>query len=118
MMLDSGVCTIFAAKDGSTQGGMPDYQYTRAAQSWYGLLGFETSPAAPTEYRTERRTDARIRILQHRTLHEDDLVILAAVEELPEDLPRYKITRAYHGTDDDSGELITDLTLEEVRPWS
>ena len=26
---------------------------------------------------------------------------------------RYRITRAYHGIDDDNGELITDLTLRE-----
>ena len=34
----------------------------------------------------------------------------------PAEAALYEVTRAYHGTDDDSGELITDLTLEVVQP--
>lgn len=118
MILDSGVCSIFSAADQSGSGAMPDYAYTLRAQGWYGLLSFETSPATPTEYREERRTDARIRILQRLDIHEQDVVALSAVDRLEKDTPHYRITRAYHGVDPDSGDRITDLTLEEVRPWT
>lgn len=118
MILDSGICTIFARRNIASPGSMPVYEHTQRGQAWYGLLDFETSPHNPTDERTERETSARIRIHQRRDLHEDDVVILAAVETVEDDARPYKITRAYHGRDDDSGEPITDLTLEEVSPWS
>lgn len=118
MILDAGVCTIFAKVNHADPGGMPSYSYERKHQAWYGLIDFETSPANPTEGRTERQTSARIRILQKRDLHEDDVVILAEVEKVEGNDRPYKITRAYHGRDDDNGEAITDLTLEEVSPWN
>lgn len=118
MVLDHGICSIFARENVAGAGEMPDYAHTLKCQAWYGLLDFETSPANPTDDRKERETAARIRILQRRDLHEDDVVILAPVDVVEENARPYKITRAYHGHDDDSGELITDLTLEEVSPWN
>lgn len=118
MILDSGICSIFSARDQSDDGDMPSYAYTLRAQGWYGELSFETSPVNPTEYREERSTAARIRILQRRDIHEQDLAVLRRVNQLDKTQPHYRITRAWHGPDPDSGEPITDLTLEEVRPWS
>ena len=82
-------------------------------ESWYGELSFETSPARPTETRKEIRTDARIRILQNREIKEHDRVALSVYSQDPE---HYEIERAYHGRDDESGELITDLSLRKVIP--
>ena len=45
-----------------------------------------------------------------------NIVVLRQVAEMPEDCPRYDVIRAYHGTDDDNGQPITDLTLAEVEP--
>lgn len=118
VILDSGICTVFARRNAAAPGDMPDYEHTLRMQAWYGLLDFETSPTNPTEYRTERETAARIRIHQRRDIHEDDVAVLAAVKTVEDGMQLYKITRAYHGRDDDSGEPITDLTLEEVSAWS
>ena len=118
MILDDGVCSVFAKTDVSAPGDMPEYSYQLRHQAWYGLLSFETSPANPTEYREERETAARIRILQCRSLHEQDMVQLIATNTPNETTSRFSITRLYHGTDDESGELITDITLEEVAAWS
>ena len=58
---------------------------------------------------------ARIRVLQNRTIKQDDIVLLeqAATYEARTTRP-YRITRAFHGMED--ATLITDLTLEVVMP--
>ena len=35
---------------------------------------------------------------------------------MAEDRGTYEVTRAYHGSDPDSGELITDLSLQRINP--
>lgn len=117
MILDSGICSIFTATDTAQSGKMPVKTYSLKYQSWYGELSFETSPAYPTDGRKERQTDARIRVLQNRTIKQDDIVLLeqAATYEARTTRP-YRITRAYHGMDEENATLITDLTLEVVTP--
>lgn len=114
MILDSGICTIYARRNVAEAGCMPKYAEEMRCKSWYGELNFETSAAYPTERRRERQTAARIRILQCRAIEEDDVAVLKKLGPA-EGASRFEITRAYHGTDEDSGELITDLTLAEVR---
>ena len=119
MLLDAGVCTIFRMLDNSGAGDMPSKAYTPVFRSWYGELSFETSPSRPTEGREERKTDARIRVLQNRTLCQGDVVVLADLSEfvdLADGTPVYRITRAYHGQDDGGPTPITDLTLEVYEP--
>lgn len=118
MILDTGICSVFARSDRGQDGNMPGYAYRLRCQGWYKLLQFETSPANPTDDRIERQTDARIRILQCTDLHEMDVVVLMLADALPESVRRYEVTRAYHGFDDDNGQPITDLTLREVSPWN
>ena len=95
---------------------MPRYQYDVLTKRWYKALQFETSPAYPTEGREEVQTDARIRIHQDRRINNHSVVVLANVDRVEETTETYEVTRAYHGRDEDSGELITDLTLKKVRP--
>lgn len=116
MILDSGICTVFRKTDVAEKGRMPTYRYDRIAAHWYGELEFATSATWPTEGREEVQTDARIRILQNRRLANHDVVVLANVQAVDDVLTAYEITRAYHGRDDESGELITDLTLKRVKP--
>lgn len=119
MILDKGVCTVFRRTDVSQPGGMPVFSHTMIYQSWYGELSFETSPANPTQERTELRTDARIRVQQNRELKQYDVVVLRQVADfsaVAANEPVYSIQRAYHGMDDDGPTPITDLTLQEVRP--
>ena len=116
MILDSGICTAFRRVDVAEKGRMPRYEYQRIAAHWYGELDFATVLAFPTEGREEVQTDARIRILQDRRINNHDVIILANAPKVEDTLIAYEITRAFHGKDDDSGELITDLTLKRIRP--
>ena len=59
-------------------------------------------------------TALRIRVIQHRKIRNEMRVSL--ITEDGQTPPIYEITRAYHGTDEENGELITDLTLKEVTP--
>ena len=113
MNLDKGICTVYRTEDTAAAGAKPVYKETAYFESWYGELNFETSPARPTDTRKEIRTDARIRILQNREIKEHDRVELSVFGNDPE---HYEIERAYHGQDEESGELITDLTLKKVVP--
>ena len=113
MILDKGICTIYRKTNTAASGAMPVYSDVQIWQSWYGELNFETSPARPTEDREEVETAARVRILQNRSINNHDRVQLAPVGGTTS---RYEVTRAYHVSDSESGELITDLTLEVVEP--
>ena len=93
MILDRGIAEIFARSNMAPKGEKPIWTETLRFRSWYAELSFETSPVWQTERRLAQKADARIRIAQCRV---------------------YTIARAYHGTDEESGEDITDLTLEEV----
>lgn len=114
MILDAGIATIFKAVNAAEPGNKPDMQYVPFHLSAYGELNFSTESRYPTEGREEVRTDARIRILQNRMINN-----LCRVELTPggsEDILLYRVTRAYHGRDDDAGELITDLNMEAITP--
>ena len=113
MILDKGICTIYRRSDTAQPGDMPSYADTQLTEGWYGELNFETAPQWPTEYREETRCDARIRILQDRHIRNHDRALIRTVDG---DTALYEVTRAYHGTDEDSGEPITDLTLEVIEP--
>lgn len=109
MILDKGICTVYRKVNTAAAGAMPVYTDQQYMQSWYGELNFETREAHPSADREEIRCDARIRIHQCRGINNHDRVDL--LTETGE-AQRYEVTRAYHGRDDESGELITDLTLE------
>lgn len=120
MILDTGICSVYRVTDGTASGGgMPQKVYTLLCQSWYGTPAFESSPSRPTDNRKELETSARIRILQHREIRQNDVAILAQADtwaSVPDGSKIYEITRAYHGQDDDGPTLISDLTLREVSP--
>ena len=120
MILDTGICTLFQCVDMAAPGEMPYPAYQILGKSWFRELSFETSPVQPTEGRKEKRTDNRIRILQDRRIRENrDLVILRDLDAFADRETTdtvYRITRAFHGTDEDSPAAITDLSLEVMKP--
>ena len=119
MILDSGICTVFRKSDTATAGSMPTFTYTPIWASWYGELSYETSPVWQTDGRKELKADGRIRILQNRTIAQNDVVVLEHLESFAArstGATVYKIIRAYHGTDDDGPTQISDLTLEVIKP--
>ena len=113
MILDKGICTVYAKVNTAAPGAMPVFTDEVKTTGWYGELSFETRSAHPTADREEVRCDARIRILQCRSINNHDRVDLQTDTG---ETRTYEVTRAYHGIDDDSGEPITDLTLEVYEP--
>lgn len=119
MILDTGICTVFRETDTSEAGGMPTTGYTLIGSSWYKEISYETAPAWPTDGRKEQKADGRIRILQNLGIMQNDVVVLeelSAFSGKSAGAPVYRITRAYHGKDDDGPALISDLTLEVMTP--
>lgn len=113
MILDSGVCTISRKVNIAEAGRKPVYQDEPYHVSWYGELSFENAPERPTPGREEIRTDAKVRVLQNRSITQHDR---AELDDQAGHKAVYEVRRAYHGVDDESGELITDLSLVEVSP--
>lgn len=117
MILDTGIASLFRAADAALPGRKPIMTYSPIGKSWFRELSFETSPARPTEGRAVTRTDARIRILQQRDIREGDVAVLEDLDAFAARAGKaYRITRAYHGLDDDGPTPITDLTLEVFDP--
>lgn len=112
MILDRGMCEIKRKTSTTSAGGKPTWTTETIFESYYGELAFETSPARPTGMREETQTATRVRILQNRGIKNQDLAVLKPFDGTTEKTVMYRIRRAYHGKDDESGEPITDLTLE------
>ena len=108
MILDKGICSIYKVDNIAEPGDMPKQGLVLKYQSWYGELNFETNPVNAAE-QEGIEVSARIRILQNRAISNHDVAILPDNSE-----QQYDITRAYHGADDESGELISDLTLRKL----
>lgn len=113
MLLDTGICTIYHKRNVAGPGEKPTFEDVPYYSGWYGLLSYETTPERPTQPREEVRTDARVRVLQNRQITNHDRAVL---RDGRGDETAYEVTRAYHGIDDDSGEPISDLSLEVVAP--
>lgn len=116
MILDSGICTVFRKVDESKPGGKPKFRYDVLCKHWYAELEYANVQTYPTEFREETETDARIRVLQDRRIANHDVVVFANTNAVEDVLKAYEVTRAYHGKDSESGELITDLSLRRVKP--
>ena len=113
MILDKGIATIYHKENIAGAGDMPAFYDVPYFVGMYGELNFETAPGWPTDSREEIKCDARVRVLQNRGITNHDRVELA---ETGGPVTMYEVTRAYHGRDEESGELITDLTLEVFEP--
>jgi len=113
MILDDGILTAYSLTNTAPLGGKPVYVEKPVWMGWYKALSFETSPARPTPDREEVRTDARVRIHQNRAIQNHARVDLGPFGGRTQS---YRVTRAFHGTDDESGQPITDLSLEVIAP--
>lgn len=119
MILDTGICSIFHRTDGSSPGDMPSVTYTHLFSGWYKELSYETAPVWQTDGRKDQKCDGRIRILQCRSIAQNDVLVMAQIsawKDKPAGLTVYKVIRAWHGTDDDGPALISDLALEVITP--
>lgn len=111
MILDDGRATVYRKVNVANPGEKPVFENRTLTAGWYGVLNYSTDPITPTDSREETRVDLRIRMLQDRRIANHDIV---RCENREGTLDLYEVTRAYHGHDDESGELISDLTLERV----
>ncbi|MEG0766083.1 MAG: hypothetical protein RR482_00060 [Clostridia bacterium] len=85
---------------------------TLVCQSWFGELSFETAPQFATEGREAIHASERIRVLQERAIDNQCVAVLRCCSAIEESDTVYAVRRAFHGKDEDSGQLISDLTLE------
>ena len=106
MILDAGICIVYAVKNISAAGDKPMDGLEEKFRSWYAELDFSTDPTWATDYREDVETSARIRVHQNRAITPRDRAKIGQAE--------FEILRAFHGTDDDTGQPITDLTLRRV----
>lgn len=112
MILDRGTCRILRKTSTTPAGGKPTSTLAAIHESYYGELSFETAPARPTGKREDMKTATRVRILQCRSIRNQDVAELTPFDGSEAKTEKYLIARAWHGDDSDSGEPITDLTLE------
>ena len=116
MILDRGFCTIYAMTNAAAPGDMTRLEPSDIRhQSWYGELNFETAPVQQTEAQEDVEISARVRVLQNRAISNHDVAVLSYELPPPDGAVQFEITRAFHGTDPDNGQPITDLTLREVQ---
>lgn len=107
MILDAGVCSIYTVVNTADSGEKPVDALVLKGKAWYGILNYGTDSEYVTSERQDVVVDAKIRILQDRRVNVLDVVTLANGK-------RHDVLRVYHGTDDDSGEPISDLSLRRV----
>ena len=112
MILDRGVCKIYRKTSTTPAGGKPTATVAVIHESYYAELNFETAPARPTERREDTKTATRVRILQNRGIRNEDVAELTPFDGTGAKTVKYRIARAWHGDDSESGEPISDLTLE------
>jgi hypothetical protein len=112
MILDKGYCSIYEVTNTAQPGDMPVEGLKLKYQSWYGELNFESSPSLVGGHEGVAVAN-RIRIPQNRDIDNHHVAVLSTVLP-PDGAPKYNVVRAYHGVDDDNGELITDLSLERL----
>ena len=113
MILGDGICTVFERRDVSGEGEMPRFEYAPKVKSYFAHLDFVSGTTWTTQGREDVVVDARIRILQDRRVTPQDSVVLLDCESA-KGQERYEIDRVYHGRDEESGMLISDLTLRRV----
>jgi len=116
MILDEGICSVFAKVNTAGAGLKPVYGYVLKCKGWFASLSFTTLPNYRIGSREERNVSKRIRILRNDSVTNHDCVVLADVSSVAADAVRYEVTRAYHGTEDETGTLITDIDLEVISP--
>lgn len=114
MILGSGILTVFTKKDVSAKGEKPRYGYEKKTQAYYAELDYTTGATWTTQGREDVQIDARVRILQDRRIDKNDVIVLEDAKEA-EGAEIYQIERAYHGRDEESGMLISDLSLRRVK---
>lgn len=113
MILDKGYCSVYRTENTAAPGDMPTEDLVLKFQSWYGELNFESSPVDIGAQEGVIVAN-KIRVLQNRDITNHDVAVLSSVLPPLADAPRYNVVRAYHGIDDDNGQLITDMSLERL----
>lgn len=115
MILDAGVCTVFAKRDTAPPGGMPIITYERKAAGWYGINSFSSRPTYLQQERESTTVALKIRMHQNLDITNRDVIVLDDVQHVPASTTRYEIVRVWHGVDE-IGMPISDIDLEVVQP--
>lgn len=113
MILDAGICTVAHKVNRAPRGGKPFWAYEVFFHSWYGETAFSTTARA-SDSRENSRISARIRVRQNRAITNHDIVCLANVPSITDDLTLYEVVDVWHGYDDQNKEPISNISLEVI----
>ena len=105
MLLDAGIVTILRQKDVSVAGEMPEYQWEKVWESYYGEKTVGTNRYYIAKAQNDR-VDMLIEVQQNRS-------ISAATDKAEIDCVYYRIVQVQQVIDED-GIPMTDLALERV----
>lgn len=114
MILDRGVCSVFARHNMAEPGFMPQWRYTRKTAGWYGVRSFSSIPSYIQKVKETTTIALSIRMLQDLSITNLDTVVLMDTDTVPAAVPRYQVVRVFHGVDDETGVPISDIDLEVV----
>ena len=107
MILDSGICKIYKINDISETGEMPKKNLILESKSWYGELDFSSSPIQHTDVSEMIEISQRIRIIQNRMIMKNKTIVIIGADQ-------FNVERIFHGKDEETGELISDISLSQV----
>ena len=109
MILDANILTVYKTVNTAAPGKMPDMQPVEYARSWYGWRDHEAASAYTTD--PQRATEYTIKIRAHRIegITARDMVDIGDGAGIA-----YEIARVYQGRDEDSGQLISDITIKRA----
>ena len=106
MILDKGICEIYRKTDTAPAGEKPAYERVLVYSSWFGDLDFVSVTEAETAGQNTPSIDRKIRVL--------DNAVISPLMPAKIGQDWYEIKRVFHGKDDDSGELIADISLQRT----
>ena len=107
MILDSGICKIYKIANTAGPGEMPNENKVKIAERWFGDLDFSSAPTQYTESLEQIEVSRKIRVLRV-----DEIVMKKTIVEIG--VEAYMVERVYDGTDKESGERISDISLSKV----
>lgn len=107
MILDQGTCKIYKITNTAGAGEMPNENKVKIAERWFGDLDFSSAPTQYTESLEQIEVSRKIRVLRV-----DEIVMKKTIVEIGTEA--YMVDRVYNGTDEESGERISDISLSKV----
>ena len=116
MILDDGILTVFVKRNTAEAGHMPVFAFVPVYKSWYKKLDFTTAPRYLSEMREYSQLSLKVRVLRCERITNHAVVVLRDTDTVAASDTQYEVIRAYHDTDPETVDPITDIDLEVIQP--